>query len=57
MRRAISKLETHWRWTCSGTVKIGKAGKMETDRNSGYICYLNGRGGEISLGVYSDGAS
>ena len=36
--------------------KIGKVKKMETDWNSGYIRYFNGRGGEISLEVHSDGA-
>ena len=35
--------------------KFGKVGKLETDRNSGYIRYFNGRGGEISLEVNLDG--
>ena len=35
---------------------VGKVGKTETDRNSGYIRYFNGRGDEISLEVHWDGA-
>ncbi len=36
--------------------KFGKVGKLETDRNSGYICYFNEKGDEISLEAHSDGA-